>query len=691
MFRPVLFLSVLPWALAAPTAGAQSSETLERVQVQGQAQALGVQTGALKRVVDADELLRMGDTRLVEALRRLPGLSVEPGRPGQPEQLSLRGLGASRTQLLLNGRRVAPGFSLDEITPEQVARIEILQGSSAAISGEALAGSVNIVLKPAPRQDLRRLQAGLGHAQGGERWRLQSQRGGPLAAEGWSQALTTSLQQRRWRLDFDDEETMPDAQRRGQQHHEGHVEQWQLAPQLAYAGEGGQRLEWQNQFELARLTRQVDYAMQTLSGAASLHPQHEEQYRQWRRNWRSELQGRWNLAPGWQLQGSAGLNGQRQHSDFADQGPDLDDRTRGRLAETGTQAAASLDWDAAEAHSLSLGLAGSRQRRAELRDQLLDGQAVSRLDLRAAQTRAALYLQDEWALSDRQQLSLGWRQERLLLRSEDLRQAWWLGLPSLQWQWRRPEAQWRLGLARSFRAPTLAQLQPRPYTSSNNSMLDPDLEGSPSLRPERAWALDLQAEPRLGAGQTLRLGGFVRRIHDPMVVATRWRVGSLGTARWIRSPFNAPRAWAAGLEAELRWALAGGLSLDAQATRTLSRVQGLDGGDLQLAELKPLSAQLGLQGPAGAGGSWRASYAWRSGGWLTLAPGEQRYTRPGGRLDLSLQRALAGGWRLTLTLEGLLQASSLERSVLDADGQRYLGTTRSAATRSLQLGLQGSY
>lgn len=690
MFRHVL-LSVLPLALAAPAAGAQAAETLDRVQVQGEAQALGQQSGALKRVVATDELLRMGDTRLVEALRRLPGLSVEPGRPGQPEQLSLRGLGASRTQLLLNGRRVAPGFSLDEIAPEQVARIEILQGSSAAISGEALAGSINIVLKPAPRQDLRRLQVGAGHAFGGERWRLQSQRGGPLAAEGWGQALTTSLQRRAWRQDLDDEETMPDAQRRGHQHHEGHVEQWQLAPQLGYAGEGGQRLDWQNQFELSRLTRQVGYTMRTLSGVASRYPEHEEQYRQWRRSWRSELQGRWSLAPGWQLQGSAGLNGQRQHSDFVDQGPGLDDHTRGRLAETGTQAAASLDWDAAEAHSLSLGLTGSRQRRAELRDQALDGQAVSRLDLRAVQTRAAVYLQDDWALTESQQLSLGWRQERLQLRSEDLRQSWWLGLPSLQWQWRRPEAQWRVGLARSFRAPTLAQLQPRPYTSSNNSMLDPDQEGTPSLRPERAWALDLQIEPRLTPGQTLRVGGFLRRLRDPMVTATRWRVGSLGTARWIRSPFNAPRAWAAGLEAELRWTLAGGLSLDAQATRTVSRLQGLEAAGLRLAELKPLSAQIGLQGPAGAGGSWRAIYAWRSGGWLSLVPGEQRYTSSGGRLDLSLQRALAGGWRLSLTLEGLLQASSLERSVLEAGGQRYLGSTRSASARSLQLGLQGSY
>ena len=458
--RPLLFaLSTL-----LPLVGqAQQSERLSTVEVHGTAASTLAPEGALRRVVGADELLRMNDPRLADALRRLPGLVVHPGRPGQPDQLSLLGLGAGRTQVLLNGRRVPPSFNLDDIAPEQVARVEILRGSSAALGGEAIAGSVNIVLKPASSQASRQLQASASSQTGGDNLRLQWQQGGTLSLAGASQGLTLTAQQRDWAQTLRLASESADTQRRELQQFDGRSQQLQIAPQLGWSGEGGNSLRWNGQLELARMRRGVAYAQHAERGPAPAYAQHAESYHQHRSSWRSDLDGRWNLHPGWQLQAGVGLQGQHQHSRFADQGPGLDDMTLGRVREQSGQSQASLVWEAGLAHTLTAGLSATRQTRRESRDQTLAGEPVSSLDLVARQTRLAWFVQDEWELSPTQQLALGWRREGLLLSSEDVRQRQRYGLPSLQWLRQLPAGQWRTSLSRSFRAPSPA-LTPRRWT-----------------------------------------------------------------------------------------------------------------------------------------------------------------------------------------------------------------------------------
>ena len=683
-------LLLLSPAAALPDAP-PAPERLDRVQVQGEAPPLSLAPGegAVGRVVGAAELLRMRDERLADALRRLPGVRMAPSRPGQPELPSLRGMGAGRTQLLVNGRRVAPGFSLDEIAPEQVARVEILHSAGASLSGEALAGSINIVLKPAARQAVRRLQAGLGLQSGQPSARAQLQRGGSLGA-GWSGDLVLGAQQREAAPRFEDLAGTPTSLQRSEMQHHFRSRQLTLAPQLGWSGEGGLALGWQNRLEQVELRRRVDHALDTAWGEPPAYPRHEERYAHRRQAWRSELEGRWNPSPGWQLQGAAGVQGLLQRSDFSDQGSGLDDLTLGRLHERGAQASATLGWEPDDSHSLSAGLSWLTQRRTESRDQWLSGRAASLLTLQAGQRRLAWHLQDEWTLSPTQHLTLGWRQETLALDSEDRHQRLRFALPSLQWRWLTPLGSWRSGLSRSFRAPTLAQLQPRPFATTNNSALDPDQLGNPALAPERAWALDLQFQPRLGAGQRLSLGGFARRVEQPMVSLTRRQAGHLGAPRWVRMPVNAPLAWVGGLELELRWPLRQGLSLDLQATRSWSHLRGEDWRGLRLSEFRPLSAQLGLEGAWGEGGSWRLSYAWSPGGWTANAPGEREYSRGEQKLDLALQRPLRPGWALLLNLDGLLQRAPLQGHEAWLDGQHYRGESRGRAAPTLRVGLQGS-
>ncbi|MBC6436418.1 hypothetical protein FM036_47030 [Nostoc sp. HG1] len=91
-------------------------------------------------VVGQDEIEKYGDLSVGEVLKRLPGVTVNGG-------IRMRGLGNGYTQTLLNGQRIPQGFSLDTLTPEMIERIEIMRASTAEFSTQAVAGTINIVLK----------------------------------------------------------------------------------------------------------------------------------------------------------------------------------------------------------------------------------------------------------------------------------------------------------------------------------------------------------------------------------------------------------------------------------------------------------------------------------------------------------------------------------------------------------------
>src|SRR5471032_1278033 len=104
-----------------------------------------------KQVYGREELDRNGDTNLGDVLKRLPGVSIG-GRPGRGGDIRMRGLGSGYTQILLNGERPPAGFSLDQLSPDQVERIEIMHGPIAEHSTRAIAGTINIILRDGYQQ-----------------------------------------------------------------------------------------------------------------------------------------------------------------------------------------------------------------------------------------------------------------------------------------------------------------------------------------------------------------------------------------------------------------------------------------------------------------------------------------------------------------------------------------------------------
>ncbi|AOS95606.1 Colicin I receptor precursor [Microbulbifer aggregans] len=111
-------------------------------------------------VFDAAALEASGQTTLEDFLQEIPsmtggqlGSTVNNGNPGLAT-VSLRGLGSSRTLVLLNGRRLSSSgpstgvVDLNTIPTTAIERVEILRDGASTIYGsDAIAGVVNIITK----------------------------------------------------------------------------------------------------------------------------------------------------------------------------------------------------------------------------------------------------------------------------------------------------------------------------------------------------------------------------------------------------------------------------------------------------------------------------------------------------------------------------------------------------------------
>lgn len=141
---------------AEPSATPQTS-VIQRVEIVGRQGSTELRRAAsvAKQIYGREELDRYGDTNALDVMRRLPGVNVDSGGP------RMRGLGAGYTQILINGDPAPQGFNLDQLSPSQIERIEVLRAPTAEQSAQAVAGSINIILKEAPRRSQSNLRLGL--------------------------------------------------------------------------------------------------------------------------------------------------------------------------------------------------------------------------------------------------------------------------------------------------------------------------------------------------------------------------------------------------------------------------------------------------------------------------------------------------------------------------------------------------
>ena len=137
-----------------------ADEDVEEVIVTGtRLKANGFEAVSPVTVVTADNIKRTGQTRIEDILNQMPQIetsnsSFEPSGETGTASLDLRGLGSSRTLVLLNGKRMQPGSIWSEVSdvgqiPVQLLdRVDVLTGGASAVYGsDAVAGVVNFITR----------------------------------------------------------------------------------------------------------------------------------------------------------------------------------------------------------------------------------------------------------------------------------------------------------------------------------------------------------------------------------------------------------------------------------------------------------------------------------------------------------------------------------------------------------------
>ena len=623
---------------AATPAGGQATGTdpkTPKVEVRASAGAYDPRRDdtATRIVVGRDEITKYGDTNVLDVLQRVPGLTVSGGA-GRGGEVRMRGLGAGYTQVLINGERAPAGFALESLAPDVIERIEVLRAPTAEFSTQAIAGTVNIVLRRAIKRGQRELKIGVRHGEvfSGPSANLQlsdstGKLNHSLAANLIHDRITRESPGWQAGLDAAGRKFMERDIARAET---GKWSALNLSPRLNWTLANGDTLTSQSFFNLNRFSNNVRALATTSAGTAPQYPDLGTAAKIENDLFRTDLTWSRKLASEGQLDLKLGaLAGRRDDKrrwlalDPAGTRT-LDSLISAPASNRGVNSTGKYSAPLLEAHSLQLGWDVGVETRDESRVQRDTGLSSlpsfysdERFEARIA--RVALYAQDEWNLAPDWSVNLGGRWDSIRIRSagntfEPTRSRSGLFSPVLQALWKVPGtkgSQLRVALTRTYKAPNLSDLIPRGRTSVNNSPSEPDARGNPNLRPERASGFDVAYEHHMGEGALVSVSTSMRRIRD----CTLWEV-FLENGRWVNSPRNEGYASTRGLELEAKFPLklvvasAPAIDLRASVSRNWSSVDAVPGPNNRLAAQTPLSANIGFDYKTGAL-TTGASFAWR--------------------------------------------------------------------------------
>lgn len=562
------------------------STPLQRVEVIGVASDTEQRRNstAAKIVIGREEIERFGDSSVSEVLKRLPGVT-SGGRPGRGGDVRMRGMGGGYTQLLVNGERMPPGFSLSDLPPDQVERIEVMRAPTAEYGARAVAGTINIVLKEALRLTLNELRLGVGvedsNTSPSASWTHNNKLGDAIAY-----TATLSLNQSR-RQDEDDTRTRWYDRQNGNivldQHETGSSlnkrDSLSLNGRLQLTLAPGESVTVTPFLTLSQGSNSGQHLLEQAPGGATAQPyasylsSGDGRYRMLRTH--AQWQKRLDDATRMDLRGGVSQSNFTSHGirhEFDPAGLP----TRATDDQTSTEQDnwslnGKMSHQLETEHSLVGGLELESNLRRQGRTTLQNGRPLLTEfgdALSASSRRLAAYLQDEWSPTKQASAYAGLRWEAIRTRSDSdsyqVSNQSSVLTPLLHATWKPSQTsrdQWRGSLTRSYKAATLQDLIARPALSQRfptgaNEVGSPDRAGNPTLKPELATGLELAYEHYLGKGGLISANLFYRRISDLMrnVVALE-DVSWSSTQRWVSRPQNAGKASTVGLELEAKFRL----------------------------------------------------------------------------------------------------------------------------------------
>ena len=703
--RACLLAGLLPASFCAlAQAPAAAVTDLGRVEIRSNRDNAGEQrreSTASKIVIGREEIEKQGDATIADVLKRLPGVTLG-GAPGRGGAIRMRGLGNGYTQILLDGERVPPGFSIEQLTPEQIERIEILRAPTAETGARAIAGTINIVLREGRRgvPDDLKLTASTEHGQTS----TQANWVHNLKTEALTGSVTLSAMDN-YRPDESTTLTQSSsfADRVREASSLGHRRAVHANARLQWKGEEGRSLvlmpfaiysEYDNRGHLAV--------------RSALGPSDQAQTASNSRFSMMRLNGQWaqRLSADDRLELRFGA-GQSNYDYRMDQtgASEVNSDTGHPLLRNGFETQNFIDhsanltgkWTRAldSGHQIVSGLEFEQVRRNE------DGNAAVSEEagkLQAGTRRWALYAQDEFKINPQWSAYGGLRYESLLTEGtvngviQQNDSGVWTPLMHAVF---KPDPQKRdqvrMSLTRSYKTPTLYQLVARYVPSlGDNTWTQPDRTGNPNLKPELATGVDIAFERYLEQGGVLSANVFRRNISNLMRYTTR-----LENGRYVSSPQNVGDAVTQGLELEAKFRLSqwidGAWPVDVRSNVSFfrSQVRDVPAPDNRLDQQPSSTGNLGgdyrlrsLPLTLGGNFNWNPAYDTRR--------TEQQWAYQGAKRVVDVY----GLWRLSpsaglrLTVSNLVPLNYVTGSTFRSGSQYESATTTARNWQNVQLRLE---
>lgn len=702
MVIPMLIALAPAWAQNATESGASNSQAkplaaeLAPVVVTGSADRDDRrESTATKIVVTRDDLTRFGDATVADVLNRVPGVTVS-GTPGRGAEIRMRGLGNGYTQILLNGEPVAPGFSIDSLAPNLIERIEVMRSATADQSAQAIAGTINIILKQVVRSGQRDIKAAVSSERGYPSFNLDGQlsdREGPV-----SYTLAGSLRNQKTSrpatilITGKDTQDQPISARTIDRNELFEANTLSLTPRLTWTASERDKVVADGFISYEKIDIATRDSRTVLFGAPPLYGDNDRKENldsstlrtrlTWIRNLadaatfelkfgnslnrRTSFVHRRSVLPGQTFDGTESLALERFLNSVAtDNALTLSGKYRAPYQQT---------------HAFVVGWDSESNRRSDNRIQRTPISLVEpteNLDEAyvAQVRRLAFFAQDEWEITPRWSAYLGLRWEGLRTSSagntldNTVKNRSSVLSPILQSLWKVPDTagdQVRLGLSRTYKAPGTRDLIARRFRTADNLPTSPDSEGNPDLRPELAWGLDAAYERHFdNVGGLLSSNVFIRKIDD-VILQQLWTDAD---GRWVLSPVNKGSARTYGIELEAKGNLrkllkaAPAIDLRFNLARNWSILSAVPGPNNRLSAQIPVTANIGADWrpdglPLTLGGNWGL----QQGGWVRLSENQFAHNSVRRTLDIYGLWKVDPSTQLRLSLSNLLQQDNVQEN-----------------------------
>jgi outer membrane receptor for ferrienterochelin and colicins len=705
----VALLSSLAAHAAEPTRtepAPPKNEGVARVEVKAKADDYDPRRDdtASKTVMTREEILKYGDTNVFDVLKRAPGVTVIGN------SIRMRGLGSGYTQILVNGERPPPGFALDTLPPDQIERIEIIRAASAEFSMQAIAGTVNIVLKKVVTKPRRDGRFTVTHADEKRSQYMNAALADKRGALSWFVNANVQHNVRQGSNTELDRFTAPDGTvtllRDDVGNHRNTNRAFTLSPGLNWTFPGGDQLNLNGSLlaqrsateEAGQETNRIgglpapDYVSGRTRADSSGHFGWAEL------NWVAKL---WGGKLDARLRASNGSFGTRTDRLVAT----ADDALRfARLRDEhvrfpGRTSSGKYTRSLADGHALAAGWELGREEldtRAHRVEGLLGQVPLDFIEaFNPRVRRAAAFAQDEWNVTKRWSMYLGLRWEGIRTATSgtgliDTTSDVHVLTPVAQTLFKFPDnsgRQLRLALTHTFKAPSTNQLNARRTDKETNSRFSPDFQGNPALRPEQAHGIDVTYEHFWAPGAVFSVGASQRHLRDVMLLELDQDAGG----RWLYHPVNDGAAVARSLDVDAKFPLKavmrdGAPPLDLRFTvnRNWSQVDRVPGPDNRLDRQIPLAIVFGAdykKEPLG----WGVNLAYRRGGPVRMSQEQSILLQADRALDGYVQYSPRKGLDLRLSVGNALGTDDLGYTrYRDASGT---SETWTRDARSLELRL----